>query len=179
EHGPIGSSVVLAREVPDGSRELVAYVAGEAPLNINDLRSHLSKRLPGYMIPSGFVQLAEMPLTPNGKIDRKALLKTDMAQEELIYTKPENEVQLKLTEIWGETLGIEKDKIGIKDNFFILGGNSIKMIMTISKIHEQFDIKIEFKFFFQNPFIESIAKYIQALSVVDDNNVEESQELYL
>ena len=151
QYNPISSVVVLARPDASGNIELVAYVVADVSLLLKEIWAYLSNLLPAYMIPSDFVQLEQMPLTPNGKIDKEILLQTNIPKENLDYLEPFNEIQVELIKIWGIVLGIENKNIGIKDDFFILGGNSIKLSKVKSKVYEQFNVNIEFKVFFQKP----------------------------
>lgn len=112
--------MVIAREDQKGNKYLCAYVAGENELTIAELRGHLLKDLPDYMIPSYFMQLKKLPLTPNGKIDRKALPEPDGNIDAGIeYVAPLGEVEEKLAGLWQDILSIEK--VGRNDNFFELG----------------------------------------------------------
>ena len=115
-----------------GSKYLCAYLVCEEELDISTIREHLLKELPEYMIPSYFIQLDKMPLTANGKIDRKALPEPDgKINTDVEYVAPTNEIEEKLVEVWQKVLAV--DKIGINDNFFELGGDSIKAIQVVVK----------------------------------------------
>ncbi|MGD2085274.1 MAG: amino acid adenylation domain-containing protein [Candidatus Aminicenantes bacterium] len=125
------------------------------------LQKYLSESLPAFMIPAYFVPLAEMPLTPNGKIDKKALPEPDLKAEQG-YTAPRNQLEEKLIDIWSEVLGLKKNIIGIHDSFLKLGGHSLKATILASKIHKEFNIKIPIAKVFQLQTIEGLAKYIIA-----------------
>src|ERR1051326_476701 len=116
------------------SKRLVAYVVAEAKTSVSELRQSLQERLPEYMIPSAFVMLEEMPLTVNGKVDRRALPAPDRSRPKLekVYVAPRNEREEKLAGIWSQVLGLEK--VGVHDNFFELGGDSIRSIQVIGKM---------------------------------------------
>ncbi|MFB2976514.1 amino acid adenylation domain-containing protein [Microseira sp. BLCC-F43] len=136
QHPEVQTAVVLAPEDETGNKRLVAYLVPEKQLtNLkpSDLLSYLEERLPNYMVPSSFAILESLPLTPNGKIDRKALPKLDQIQLELAatYAVPRNPVEQILAEIWAEVLALKQ--VGIHDNFFQLGGDSILTIQVISK----------------------------------------------
>src|SRR5205085_9785904 len=129
--------VVLAREdVPENVR-LVAYLVAakrdEEAMPVTEMRARLGERLPEYMIPSAFVWIEEMPLTPNGKVDRKALLaiKVEGGGRAREYEGARNEVEELLARVWQEALGLER--VGIHDNFFELGGDSILSIQIVGK----------------------------------------------
>jgi amino acid adenylation domain-containing protein len=139
-HKKVKEAVVITREDKNGDKDLCAYIiASSSGEDVDEFREYLSSKLPDYMIPSYFVELAEMPLTPNGKIDRKALPEPGIKPGEE-YVAPGNVMEKKLAAIWQEILGIEN--IGIKSGFFQLGGNSLKVITLISFIHRDFGIKL-------------------------------------
>ncbi|WP_213257723.1 AMP-binding enzyme, partial [Bradyrhizobium sp. sBnM-33] len=132
EHAWVRDAVVVAQEDRSGEPRLVAYVvavaehAGEAEGSelAATLRAHVSARLPDYMVPSAFVRLAALPLTVNGKLDRKALPRpADQAYARGIYEAPQGEIETALATIWAELLGLER--VGRHDNFFALGGHSL------------------------------------------------------
>jgi bacitracin synthase 3 len=125
-------NVVLARG-EQGSRYLVAYYRGSGLGGRRSVRDYLSSRLPEYMIPSYFVHMDHFPLTPNGKLDKKSLPEPEVVSEE-VYVSPRNAVEIMLSGIWSKVLGV--DNIGITDNFFALGGDSIKSIQISSRIRQ-------------------------------------------
>lgn len=126
----------------------------------DDLRDFLLKMLPEYMIPSYFVQLEEMPLSSNCKLDRAALreLSVNMMMG-IEYEAPRNEVEEKLATIYSDILGVEK--IGINDNFFELGGHSLKATILASKTHKALDVELPLSVIFKSPTIKEIGEYIQ------------------
>ncbi|MCX6580312.1 MAG: amino acid adenylation domain-containing protein, partial [Candidatus Aminicenantes bacterium] len=119
KHGQIKDVVVLAKEDPTGDKYLAAYFVSGLKIPGLELREYLAKDLPDYMIPSYFVQLEKLPLTPSGKMDRKAL-SAPKVNEIAAYVAPRNEIEMKLAEIWAGILGrnLSQDRIGIDDNFF-------------------------------------------------------------
>jgi thioester reductase-like protein len=146
--------VLIAREDSQGSKYLCAYVVVEKDLTIPELRAHLTKELPDYMVPSYFVQLENLPLTVNGKLDRKALPEPDgdiLTGAE--YAAPENEMEEKLIQIWQSVLKVER--IGINDNFFELGGHSLKAIQLLSKL--SVDFKVSMNDIFECSTVKSLA----------------------
>ncbi len=156
----VKETVVIARDNNSGSKYLCAYVVGEKELTILELREHLSNSLPGYMIPSYFIQLEKLPLTPNGKVDRKALPEPDgNISTGTEYEAPRSSAEEKLVEIWREVLGVER--IGINDNFFGLGGHSLKATSLASKIHKIMNVEVPLKEIFTNPTIKGISEYIK------------------
>jgi len=159
EHDGIDSVIVLTRTSREDEPEIVAYIVGDEKSTIADLKAHLGKTLPVYMIPAHFVRLPALPLTPNGKIDKKRLPDPERAGmvTETEYVAPGNEIESKLVEIWSSVLGLEKEKIGVRDNFFESGGHSLKAIRLASLIHREFEVKIALKDIFMKPSIHEIA----------------------
>ncbi|MGO4294463.1 amino acid adenylation domain-containing protein, partial [Chitinophaga sp. RAB17] len=139
EHTAVTAAVVIARSNAEGDKELVAYIAGSEALNTPDMRAWLGRRLPDYMIPGYFVQLDALPLTSNGKVDKKRLPAPESLGMEtgIAYVMPRNETEEKLTLIWQELLG--KEKIGVNDNFYELGGHSFLMIRLLNKVNTTFE----------------------------------------
>ena len=163
EYPAVRESVVVAQDDPAGDKRLVAYVvADEERLGASELRKYLASRIPEYMVPSAFVQLDQFPLTPNGKLDRRALLsfeeiKADEPEGEV--TRARNPVEDLLLGIWGEVLGVKQ--LGVADNFFDLGGHSLVATQVISRISDTFKIDLPFRAFFDSPTIESLALYVE------------------
>jgi len=161
QHPSIRELVVLPWEAePEGSDvRLVAYIVpdGDPMPSTTELREFLKGKLPDYMIPANYIKLDALPLTPNGKVDRKALPKPDSERPDLenIYIAPHTQVEKKLAEIWSQVIGI--DKIGIHDNFFDLGGDSILSIQVISRAN-QAGIHLTPKQIFQMPTIAELAQ---------------------
>ncbi|MEM7087896.1 MAG: amino acid adenylation domain-containing protein, partial [Bacteroidota bacterium] len=152
--------VVLARDVLEGEKELVAYVVSGALETTADLRNYLSSSLPEYMIPAYYVQLEEIPLTANGKIDKKSLPIPDEINmlRGVEYVAPRTEVEEQVVEIWQQLL--KREKIGIKDDYFALGGNSLLAMQLINEYHKAFDVKIEIKDLFENSTVEDFVTFL-------------------
>ncbi|UCH97422.1 MAG: amino acid adenylation domain-containing protein, partial [Candidatus Aminicenantes bacterium] len=157
-HPGIKEAVVLARE----DKYICAYIVPHKDQEpaVPVLREFLSKDLPGYMIPAYFVFLEKVPLTPNGKINRKALPAPQLEPGEE-YTAPRNPLEKKLTEIWARVLEIEKDLIGIHHNFFQLGGHSLRAVILLSRIQKEFNVKIPLAEIFRTPTIKGLSGYMQ------------------
>jgi hypothetical protein len=158
EYQAIRDAVVIAREDQAGDKRLLAYyVANEdAQLNVTELRAHLQKALPEYMVPAAYVQLEQMPLTPNGKLDRKALPAPEgdaYARRE--YEMPEGEVEVAIARIWQELLRV--DRVGRHDNFFEIGGHSLLAVQALSRINDALDISMPVRTFFVNPRVSDLA----------------------
>ncbi|MFC2146035.1 amino acid adenylation domain-containing protein [Acidobacteriota bacterium] len=163
QHNKINESVVLARE-DNEDRYLCAYVAADEKIDVSELRDFLANKLPGYMIPAYFVSLDKLPLTPNGKIHRKAL-PVPVLQVGDRYVAPGSEMEEQLVEIWSEVLGTSAHtpvSIGIDDNFFQLGGHSLKATILISKLHKTLNVKVPLAEIFKKPTIRGLCKYIEA-----------------
>ena len=156
----IENVVVLAKASTSGDKNLVAYYNSSEPVEVSDLRSHLLERLPAYMVPGYFVPLAEFPLTSNGKIDKKALPDPeDLGLSSGVeYVAPRTETEKLLIAIW--ELILERKPIGVKDDFFALGGQSLKAIRLISEYHKVFEIKLSIGDVFLNTSLESHARLI-------------------
>ena len=130
-HAGVSQAVVVARQEETGEKRLVGYVVGEASLDVVQLREHMKGKLPIYMVPGALVQLERMPLSANGKIDRKALPAPEGRPEVAQYVEPRSEVEQALAAIWREVLRL--DRVGVHDNFFELGGDSIQSIRIVAR----------------------------------------------
>ncbi|HLP57835.1 MAG TPA: amino acid adenylation domain-containing protein, partial [Candidatus Deferrimicrobium sp.] len=161
--------VVTIQEEDSGDKYLCAYVVAENENTITGLRESLSKELPDYMIPSYFTPIEKIPLTPNGKLDREALPKPGVKASNGDNKITLNEREKKLAELWVEILSKNashssqlQKSIGPDDNFFDLGGHSLKANTLISKVHKTFDVKVSLASFFGNPTIRGLAVSIEA-----------------
>ncbi|MBK9712875.1 MAG: hypothetical protein IPO81_16410 [Kouleothrix sp.] len=125
-----------------------------------ELRRHLQERLPDYMIPTAFVVLEQIPLTPSGKIDRRALPAADIAQSELAgrFVPPQTPTEKSLAEIWRRVLGIER--VGIESNFFELGGHSLLATQVNSQIRAVLQAEVPLRVLFESPTISKLAAWI-------------------
>ncbi|WP_197262107.1 non-ribosomal peptide synthetase [Brevibacillus laterosporus] len=165
----VKETVVMARPDREGNDYLSAYYVAEEKLSISDIRKQLSQTLPSYMIPSYFVQVESMPLTSNGKVDRKALPEPEGNVEKgREYLAPRNQLEEQLALIWKAVLGIES--IGVRDNFFELGGHSLKATALVARIHQQLQIEVPLREVFQSPTIEGLARIMSRM----DTNVHAS-----
>lgn len=173
KHPSVEKATVVAHTNETGQSYLCTYFTATDPWSVHELRQHMMKELPEYMVPAFFMELEQIPLTPNGKIDKKALPKPDgMVQIGAKYTSPTNEVEKKLVQIWKEVLGLER--IGIHDDFFELGGDSIKAIQIVSRLH-QLDYKLKINDLFDYPTIYELAPYVQVFESADDEGVVEGE----
>ena len=162
QHSGVEDAVVLARKDAHDEGRLAAYVvARQQPKpTINDLRDFLSERLPEYMVPPAFVLLDKLPLTPNGKVDRRALLALELGRPEgdKPYQAPRTELEILLAKIWQEILGIES--LGIYDNFFDLGGDSIRGAIFINELQNMLGEVVYVVALFDAPTIAEFADYL-------------------
>jgi tyrocidine synthetase-3 len=163
-HGEIKEAVVIAVEDEVEDRYLCAYIVpshsrSKETFNGFGLRDHLLTFLPDYMVPSYFIRIDELPLTPTGKIDRNVLPSPEIGLGEK-YIAPRDEVEIRLADIWGEVLLLPVP-IGIDDNFFQLGGHSLKAVALLAKIHKAFNVKLPVSEMFKRPSIRRLSVYIR------------------
>nr|WP_295873271.1 non-ribosomal peptide synthase/polyketide synthase [uncultured Chitinophaga sp.] len=156
----VNGAAVVAKTNPRGEKDLVAYVVCQPDLQMAVLKSHLSKILPAYMVPSCYVPLEALPITSNGKLDRRQLPDPEgLGMESTVaYVAARNSTEEKLVAIWQEILG--KEKISTKDNFFDLGGHSLKATRLVSLVHRAFDVKLRLKDLFTAATLEEQALLI-------------------
>ncbi|WP_298738830.1 condensation domain-containing protein, partial [uncultured Chitinophaga sp.] len=157
----VSAAVVTTVLNTAGEPELAAYLSAKRQLDIAGIRNHLTSCLPAYMLPVYYMQLEVLPLTSNGKVDKKKLpAPGDTALGgNAIYVPPANEVEWQLAEIWHDILG--KEKIGINDNFFDLGGHSLTAIRLLSQLQRVFHVKMELKDIFAQKHLADQARLIQ------------------
>ncbi len=158
----VREAAVTAWEDSPGDRRLVGYLTvteGET-LRDAELREQLGEKLPQHMIPSAFVVLDRFPLTPNGKVDRKALPRPDVRPSNASeFAPPVTETQKVLADIWRHGLGL--DRVGLHDNFFELGGHSLLAVRVIAEINKRLNIHVSTPQFFQSPTIEQLARSLE------------------
>ncbi len=156
KHDKIRKAVVIDKESRDGQKQLIAYIECDKGLSIINLRNFLSKQLPDYMVPASFIRVENIPLTSNGKVNRKLLPEQDNSLSlGNKYVAPRNKTEKALVNIWSEVLGVEN--IGIDDNYFDLGGDSLSAIKIISKI----DNNVNFADLYNNPTVKMLSHYIR------------------
>jgi acyl carrier protein len=169
-HPQVDAAVVITRESDNGEKELVAYIVSKDNLTSLDLKDFLAKTLPGYMIPDHFFQLEKLPFTFNGKLDRAALPDPETSRMEsgLFYEPPGNDMEQKLVEIWQELL--DRENIGIRDNFFDVGGNSMKIVRLSQLINQRLDKNVSVAILFQYSTIRDLNDYLSKEIVRYDEN---------
>jgi amino acid adenylation domain-containing protein len=158
----IKQAVVLARQV-NGNTQLIAFIVqspDKNPFSSADLKNALAARLPDYMIPAVFEPLAQIPVTPGGKVDRAALMLLDSgAVENRSHVAPRTEIEAQLAEIWRQVLNIER--VGVYDNFFDLGGHSLLSVRLMAVIHKKLGQELPLSSLFQAPDIAGQAQLLQ------------------
>ncbi|MCU0288713.1 MAG: non-ribosomal peptide synthetase, partial [Acidobacteria bacterium] len=159
KHNDIKQALALVKTNENMDKFICAYITAAKQFDITALRGHLSLYLPGYMMPAQFVQVDKIPLTPGGKVDRKAL---DLYSRGLAtgtaYEAPQNENQEKIIKIWQQVL--KRDKIGIHDNYFDLGGTSFDILRINKQLKETFQIEIPVPLMFRFTTIQAIENFI-------------------
>ena len=161
EQAGVRQAVVVAREGGGGEKRLVAYYVAEPGQEVSgrELRRALKEKLAEYMIPAGFVKLGALPLTANGKVDRKALPEPEWEQVEggegSSYVEAEDELQRQLIKIWEGVLG--RERIGIRDNFFELGGHSLLAVRVMNRVEQACGKRVPVATLFQAPTVEQLA----------------------
>jgi hypothetical protein len=185
EHAEVGEAVVVVREDAGGDKRLVAYytaartdmseaqpagVQGEgeeekvpAAVTAEQLRMHLAAQLPEYMVPAAYVRLERLPLTANGKLDRKALPAPE-ADAYVVrgYEGPVGEIEIKLAAIWAEVLKLER--VGRHDNFFELGGHSLLAVRVLSRVRQALQVEVAVRDLFLHPLLAEFAAAAESAS---------------
>ena len=169
QYSLVQASVVIVREDTPGEKRLVAYVVPypEVKLTISELRQFLKAKLPDYMVPSAFVILESLPLTPSGKIDRRALPAPELTRERLdtLFVTPRTPTEEILATIWAQVLKVEQ--VGIDDNFFELGGHSLLATQLVSRIRKIFQVELPLRELFAAATVAELAHLIGQLQQQD------------
>ncbi|MBL8300772.1 MAG: amino acid adenylation domain-containing protein, partial [Rhodanobacteraceae bacterium] len=162
QHAAVRSAVVTAREDTPGDKRLVAYVVPQAEAatpSVDDLRAHLRAELPEFMLPAAIVVLDALPLSPSGKVDRRALPAPEgSAFAQGVYVAPQNVTEQQLAELWQQLLGVEP--IGRDDNFFALGGHSLLAVKLVARIRDGFGRDVTLRDVFEAPTPASLAERV-------------------
>lgn len=160
-HPEIRAAVVMLGETPEGKKEeyLCAYIVTHRKFEVSELRRFLSGTLPNHMIPSYFINIEKIPLNPSGKVDRKALVKDGSTLGTGIeFVAPGNELEKIIADAWKYVL--KKDKVGIHDNFFDIGGDSLKAIRLNSRLNDLLNKKVSIVVLFEHVTIHSFIRYL-------------------
>jgi len=155
----IDTAIIMVREDKTGQKNLCAYIVLKKEVNVSLIKKRLERKLPDYMIPAYFILLDRIPLSPSGKIDRGCLPEPVVINEK-IYTPPETKTEKILVRIWSQVLGLKEQKISIDDNFFQLGGDSIKVVLISARL-QKYNMSISINEFFLKPTIREAAKQIR------------------
>ncbi len=163
EHEAVEAAVIVASDDGVDGKRLMAYVLGADNTEVTSasLKAHLRERLPEYMMPSVFVPVEQFPLTPNGKIDRRALAEFDHTKvvDQDSYVGPSTEIERELTQLWAELLRVER--IGVHDDFFERGGHSLLAAKLSTRLRASFQVEIPLRKLFEAPTIAELAKVIE------------------
>jgi acyl-coenzyme A synthetase/AMP-(fatty) acid ligase/aryl carrier-like protein len=179
QHADVRDAVVVAREDRAGEKRLVAYVvaASEKVPNASDLRAFIRQTLPDYMVPSAWVFLPALPLSPNGKIDRRALPAPQVGEETVDSAgpgvAPRTPLEVELTAIWRALLA--RPELGVTDNVFDFGAHSLLLMRALSRIRQSIDVDLQVRDLFESPTVESLACVItqrQLASAVGPDELE-------
>jgi len=175
QHDAVREAIVIAREDIPGSKKLVAYlVFKDNHVETGELRRQLKGSLPEYMIPSAFVTLEKIPLTSNGKVDRKSFPAPEYQGDEQTYVAPRTETEKALCKVWEEVLCLSDNKMSIYDNFFELGGDSILAIRLVSKINKELNSQVKVRDIFELNCVSELGKFIS-----NGFNYPEIDEIYI
>ncbi|HYH45171.1 MAG TPA: phosphopantetheine-binding protein, partial [Thermoanaerobaculia bacterium] len=170
QHPAVREAAVLMRA--DGEEKLlVAYVVLTGQTNPGELRTHLRTLLPDYMVPAAWVELAELPLNANGKVDRRALPAPQPQEARPGFVAPSSPTEEALAAIWAEVLG--RGRVGIHDNFFDLGGHSLKATQVVSRVRETFGVELPLRRLFDQPTVAALAACIEASELAALGGAEE------
>lgn len=156
EHAQVKEAAVLARADSDGDRHLVAYYTARAPIDGAELRRHLRQRLPDYMVPAAVVELEKFPITRNGKVDREALAcLEEHPADSAAHARPPGATEAELVSIWREVLC--REDFGVDDDFFDLGGHSLRAVKLMYLIHQRLGVLLPFTVIFEAPTVSTLA----------------------
>ncbi|MFB2880052.1 non-ribosomal peptide synthase/polyketide synthase, partial [Floridanema aerugineum] len=163
QHPQVKTAVAIVREDTPGDKRLVAYITPQpsATPTSSELRQYMKAKLPEYMVPSAFVILETLPLTPSGKVDRRALRAPDFQTQQDKYQAPRTPIEEILTQEWGQILKL--NQVGIHDNFFELGGHSLLATQLMSRIRSHFQVELPLRSLFAAPTVAELAPIIQQL----------------
>jgi amino acid adenylation domain-containing protein len=157
EHPAVDDAAVMARPGPDGAPRLLAWVTaeGEAHAGASELRAHLARRLPDWMVPAAFVAMDDFPRTPSGKLDRRALPEPAPADERAEYTPPSTPGEELLAAIWAEVLC--RERVGVHDDFFALGGHSLLGMRVVARVRKDLGVEVPLRTLFDRPTVAAMA----------------------
>ena len=171
-HTQISNAVVIPKQSPEGDTVLAVYYTSQEPITGDQVRTFLAGCLPQYMLPSYFIQLEQMPLNAGGKADRKSLAALELTPKPCGkgFALPKNKVEETLVRVWAEVL--VRDRVGTNENFFTIGGDSVKTIRIAARMHSE-GYRLEMKDLFAHPTIEQLAPHVIALEPADRQDPDE------
>ncbi|NER51477.1 MAG: amino acid adenylation domain-containing protein, partial [Symploca sp. SIO1A3] len=174
QHATVKEAVVLAREDQPGNKRLVAYIVPETASTqdiVPQLKQYLKEKLAEYMVPSAFVVLSALPLTPSGKVNRRALPAPDISSfsQSDNFVAPRDRLEEKLAQMWSEILNI--NPVGVKSNFFDLGGHSLLAVNLMAKIQQHFGKQLPLSTLLTNPTIEDLGHLLRGDSQVSSSSL--------
>lgn len=171
----VKDAVVMVKQSKKGDKVMIAYVCAESEIEITYIKSYLKRQLPVYMVPSFIIKVDKIPLTKNGKVDKTKLPEIDI-QSSTKYIAPRNETEKALIEIFKSILEI--DTIGVQDNFFEMGGHSLRATRVLNCIEQKFGVRLLINDMFQNSSAEELAKLIKVSGKVSDGILKASKKEY-
>jgi acyl-coenzyme A synthetase/AMP-(fatty) acid ligase len=176
EHPLLSDVVVVARPVTPQDKHLVAYYISAEEVGAESLRNHVAATLPQYMVPAAYVRLASFPLSPNGKLDRRALPAPDgnSYARPAVYDAPQGEVETRIAQLWMELLKVER--VGRRDNFFELGGHSLLAVSLAQLIRVQFQVDVSIAEVFEHSELVQLAERVTE-AMLEQFDAEELSEL--
>jgi amino acid adenylation domain-containing protein len=183
QHPALRETVIIANEDVSGGKRLVAYIVlkEEQASTMDELRQFLKGKLPNYMVPSAFVFLDSLPLTSNGKVDRRALPAPEQSRPDsrTTFVTPRTPVEHQIADIWTQVLKL--DRVGIHDNFFELGGHSLLATQVMSRLRQTFCVELPLRYLFEKPTVADLAKRVETLRLVTlglENRADEITDKY-
>ncbi|MFF5070222.1 non-ribosomal peptide synthetase [Micromonospora olivasterospora] len=182
QHPALQSCLITVHEVSAADKRLAAFytVNEETTVTVEELKEHLRQQLPEYMVPTYFVDLPEFPLSPNGKVDRKALPSLSsivrQTQERESFVAPRTETERALAEIWTKLLNVER--VGVHDDFFDLGGHSLLVASLATEVQSSWDVSLMLPIVFQNRTLEALAQVIDESLAGGDGEEMDADDLF-
>ncbi|MCP4219775.1 MAG: amino acid adenylation domain-containing protein, partial [bacterium] len=171
ERPEIKECVVIVKEDNKGDKYLCAYLAADEEKHAMELKECLAENLPDYMLPSIFVYIEKIPLTANGKVERKSLPEPEIKRKQERIA-PRNQLEEKLAAIWLEGLELPEENMGIDDDFFELGGHSLKATVMVAQVHKRFQVNVPLAEVFRTPTIRGLARYIEGACYSAHSSIE-------
>lgn len=173
EYDTVTDAITIVKSDQNNNKYLCTYFVSENEIDMNELKSYVSKKVPFYMVPNYMIRIEKIPLTKNGKTDKRLLPEIEIQYKEK-YVAPKNELQKVLCKLFEEVLLVAQ--VGVEDNFFELGGHSLKLIRLINRIETELQVKVPIKQVFDNPTPKKLEKVLKQLSVVNEEPIPKAEE---